>query len=170
MAQIILRMIRAPARQQLLAKSAALREEVKRALDADVKKAAVKQMETITSNWEHQPGFIGKVDVTSNAVSLYVEPVGPNAKYWEWTSAGTSPHIIAARYKPYLVFRRDYAPKTTPAPSWGGPGTSSGAYARKKFVRHPGTRARKFEAYIKKRIQKEFRGIIENATRRALRR
>lgn len=168
---LAIRINRSPARQRMLARLGAGYREVRDALRTEVAPLAIRIMEEVVENWDNKPQFAGASIVDPNEIKLFVEPFGPNAKYWEWTSRGTRPHIIRARRVPFLIFRDTYEPKTTPGPppTWGGPGTSSGDYVRKKEVQHPGTTPRHFEEYVANRVVNDFRRIVENAIKRGIR-
>jgi hypothetical protein len=148
---------------------------VRIAIDKQVRKQAVALANEIVDNWENKPKFVASLFVERDSIALYVEPIGPNAKLWDWTSRGTKPHIIAAGTrlkggrKSKLLFKRNHTPKTTPGPTWGGSGKSSGPWVSKRVVKHPGTKPRKFEEWIGKQIKADFRREVENAFRRGMR-
>lgn len=171
MAAIYTKIIRSPARQRLVARASAGRDEVLRVLRDDIAQAAIGYMEEITENWKHKQKFEVSRVVARGGLRVYVRPVGENAKYWTWTSEGTKEHPIIAKRKKTLAFRLDYDPKTTPKPTWGGPGISTGKMVFPVIVpKHPGTKPREFEKYIAKQMAKSFRKDVENAFRRGVRR
>lgn len=169
---VTIRIVRSKKRQQLLSRFRDMQDEVKSSLER-FRKPAVAEFEKVTDNWKRKPKFVAGVFITPSGdeISLFVEPAGENAKYWEWTSRGTRPHIITARNAPALYFRRNYTPKTQPGnpPTYGGSGRSSGAFVRTLQVQHPGTTPRLFEEAIGGRIANDFRREVENAIRRGLR-
>lgn len=169
---IAVRVTRSKKRQQLLSRFKDMQDEVKQSLQR-FKKPAVAEFEKVTDNWKHKPKFVAGVFITprGDEISLVVEPVGGNAKYWEWTSRGTKPHLITASKAPTLYFRSEYTPKTKPGnpPTYGGSGTAGGGFVRKIQVQHPGTEPRLFEEAIGKTLIKDFRREVENAVRRGLR-
>lgn len=140
-----------------------------------IKDRAIGMANEIVDNWDNKPQFVASLYVDADKISLYIEPTGPNAKLWDWTSRGTKPHLIAAGtrvrggIKNRLLFRANYTPKTAPGPTWGGAGKSTGPLISKRVVHHPGTRPRKFEEYIGRQIKADFRREIENAFRRGMR-
>ena len=172
---IAIKIIRSPQRQTLLARFRDAYDEVKRSVEGPVKKQSVEIAEDIVSNWENPPKFVASLYIDEDKISLYVEPTGPNAKKWEWTSRGTPAHLIAAGtrvkggVKNKLLFKANYTPKTAPGPTWGGPGKASGPWVSKRVVKHPGTKPRKFEEYIGKQIKADFKREVENAFRRGVR-
>lgn len=174
---LTIRITRSKKRQQLLSRFKDMQREVKQSSQS-FKRTAVKEFERVVENpggkpWQHKPKFVGGVFITPNGdkISLVVEPIGPDAKYWEWTSRGTKPHIITARNAPTLYFRGSYDAKTKAGnpPTYGGSGKSSGAYVRKLEVQHPGTTPRLFEEAIGKTLQREWKRTVENAIRRGVR-
>lgn len=169
---IVIRVVRSPKRQRMLARMGDAYEEILKTLRNDIGKKAQAIAEDVVSNWKNKPKFVTSPFVEPDSISIFVEPIGPNAKYWEWTSRGTRPHIIQAKNKPFLIFRKEYEPKTTvgPPPTWGNSGKSSGDYVRKVTVQHPGTEPRHFEEYIGNELKNDFRRKIENAFRRGVRR
>lgn len=145
-------------------------DEVKRTVNAKVKPRMLEYPEKVVANWEHKPAFQARL-TTGQSIILYVYPIGPNAKYWIWTSRGTKRHTISAKNAPVLAFPSSYAPKTRPrGPSYGGPGKSSGETVFAMEVDHPGTKARHFEEAWARWSKKWFRREIENAMRRGSRR
>jgi hypothetical protein len=172
MPAIAIRVTRSPKRQRLVSMHKSAVDEIRSTIDKKVKKRAIEYCEKVVSNWEHKPKFIGSTYIDSDKISLYVEPVGENAKYWIWTSRGTKPHQISAgtvikkKRSSLLAFRKNYNPKTRPGPTYGGPGKGSGPIVFARVVNHPGTRPRKFEEWIGKNIKGEFRSDIEAAFRR----
>jgi len=172
---IAIRMIRSPMRKTLISRYYDAYEEVRIAIDGQVKKRAIELANEIIDNWDNKPKFVASLFVTRDKISLYVEPTGPNAKSWDWTSRGTKPRLITAGTrlmggrKNKLLFKRNHTPKTTPGPTWGGSGKSSGPWVSKRTVKHPGTKARKFEEWIGKQIKADFRKEIEGAFRRGMR-
>lgn len=174
---IAIRMIRSPMRQHLISRYHDAYEEVRIALDQQVRKRAVALANEVVDNWENKPKFVASLFVEKNKISLYLEPIGPNAKLWEWTSRGTKAHKIypgklmgTGKKRSRLMFRKNYTPKTTATgPTYGGPGTKSGPWVSAKMVKHPGTKARKFEEWIGKQIKSDFKREIEQAFRRGMR-
>jgi len=143
------------------------RQEIIDTLNTKIKPMVISLANDIVGNWEHKPSFGFSSNVSKDEISLYFEPTGPNAKYWTWTSSGTRPHLIVAKRAKRLRFRGGYVPKTTPAPSWGGPGIANGDWTQKYAVNHPGTTPRNFEQYIAKQIKDDYKREIENAFKRA---
>jgi hypothetical protein len=146
-------------------------KETERTLDAVAKPRLLEYPKKIVANWEHKPEFRAMKRITRNSIRVYVYPMGPNKKYWVWTSRGTRPHPIEPKRAPILAFPSIYIPKTQPrGPSYGGPGTSSGPTVFAMHVDHPGTKPRHFEEAWGRWAKTWFRREMENAMRRGARR
>lgn len=154
-------------------------KDVARAIDAEIKPLLISRFNEIVENWRHRPEFRARKIITTNNITLYVYPAGDEKWLWVLISrTGSRPHLIVPRTKAALAFiwggPGSYEPKTTPRPTWGGPGVVKGdtkLYIRKS-VQHPGFAPRRFEEYITedKELRKHVSRIIENALRRAIRR
>jgi len=166
--QILFRAIRARGKHPAWVEIA---KEIERTLDTRVKPRMLEYPRKVVASWEHKPDFKARKRVTRTGISLYVYPTGENAKYWQWTSRGTKPHIIEPKRAAALRFPSLYQPKTTPrGPGYKGSGKSSGPIVFALKVHHPGTKARKFEEAWARYNKKWFRKEMENAIRRGARR
>lgn len=101
--------------------------------------------ELVVANWDHKPHIKTIKKIARNAIIIIATPAGPNTKFWVWTSLGTEEHDIFPVNAAVLAFSATYNPKTTPGPTVGGPGTSTGPTMFAAYVRHPGTTPRHFE-------------------------
>lgn len=119
----------------------------------------------IVSNWKNKPRFVRTVKNKKGGTLVIVRIANPNKKLssgsasildlWVWLDlTGTRPHKITGN--PFLVFNSGtYVPKTTPVPTWGGPGTSRGGNLQfRQSVNHPGFPPRNFSKNIAQRLDK----------------
>lgn len=167
MPKVVSRVVRG--RRRFIEAKKEVGEQLKRFIQSSIAPGIKKELEDIVANWKHKPTFVPVTKVTSDEIALYFEAAGPNAKYWTWTSEGTKPHIITAKRAPFLVFRRNYKPKTTTKPTWGGPGTSSCDFVKTFSVKHPGTAPREFEQFIMNKNKTRIARAIELEFRRIIR-
>ena len=178
MPKFLLRSIRADKRQAALmdVKNIAYKEIV-RAMDKDVKPAAVKSHEIIVSDWKSDVGFAAKKYIRPNSITIYVYPTGSDKKIWTYVDQGTKPHPILPKNAPLLAFKwggkGSYVPKTMARPARtvvGGGFVQGGSLVKMKAVNHPGSEGRFFSEAIAKDSQPDFERLIENAFRRIWRR
>jgi len=151
-----------------------VRKVLEAALDNEVKPHFIDAFKEIVSDWDNAPDFQARKSIKTDSIEVTVYPTGKNKKIYEYVTKGTRAHIIEAKNAPRLAFMwggpGSYKPKTAPGGSWGGPGTvSGGKMTFRKQVHHPGTKARKFEEFIRKREKVWFSRTMENAWRRAIR-
>lgn len=135
--------------------------------------------EEAVSRWTERPGFKVELTITQERMTMTIIPTGPFAERWTWIDQGTGlygpkkrPYVIMPK-KPggHLVFQTGYSPKTEPiANSNAGTGTASGPWVSKEMVIHPGIRPRKFTEKFEEDLKPDFRRLMENAFRRAVRR
>lgn len=80
---------------------------------------------------------------------------------------GTKPHIIEAKNKKFLKFKKPETPSPKKPPIPGNVAFEKNGYIFSKKVRHPGIEARKFiydifnNSTIQKRFEKEFEKELE---------
>lgn len=148
----------------------AMLQEVEKTIEAEVKPQLLSYFTRIVADWEHVVEFRARKRITSEGISVYVWPTGPNAKYWIWVSGGTKAHTIVPRTVGIpLKFRTGYRPKTDTGYKYRGPGTSIGPWVSATSVEHPGIRPREFERHIARFYQPKFRKLMEAALRRGAR-
>jgi hypothetical protein len=109
------------------------------------------------------------------SASVLTGPTGSDkaVNKWVWLNDGTPPHVIAARRKPTLAFRRGgFVSKTRPR--WfgsrrGSPATGPWSYPKR--VKHPGIEARGWSEDLQKRRRRPFTqrmvGAMQRASRKA---
>lgn len=101
------------------------------------------------------------IDITSDGVTISNKEYGDIIKYLE---EGTSPHIIRAKNKKFLRFKKPKIEKTTKSEKIpGNVAFEKDGYIFAKAVRHPGYEARKwiYDILNSDRIEKEFQRALE---------
>lgn len=171
MTQILIKVVRSPARQRLLSKFTDARREIERALDDEVKPIFIGQLNEVVANWKNKPTFVGYKQITSNQIAIGVRVV-KNPTPWKYVEEGTKPHLIRARRAPMLRFPGTTSPKTFAGnpPQWGMTAIKAPPIIRKYAVHHPGNEGRHFVQYFAQRDRQVAVQRIENAYRRAMRR
>jgi len=173
MPRFLLRNVRSGKRRAAIADLRSIsRKEIERAMDEDVKPAAVKSHEKIVQNWDSDVGFAAKKYIRATSITIYVYPTGKDKLIWTYVDQGTKPHPIMAKNAPVLSFKwggkGSYVPKTMARPARtvvGGGFVKGGKPVAFKRVNHPGSEGRFFSEVIAKDIQPDFRRLIENAFR-----
>jgi len=146
-------------------------KEVEKTIDNTVKPELLTYFTRITDLWDHPVTFQARKRITSQGITLYVFPTGPNKDLWLWTTSGTRPHVIVPKAAGYpLRFRTGYKPRTGRGYRYRGPGKSVGPWVSTYKVQHPGTKAREFEKHIKRFYTPKYHRHMENALRRGARR
>jgi hypothetical protein len=151
-----------------------VRQVLENALENEAKPHFVDAFKAIVADWDHAPDFAARKSITNDSITVSVYATGKNKQIYEYVTKGTRPHTISAKNAPSLVFMwggpGSYKPKTAPGGVFGGPGVVvGGKLTFRKQVHHPGTKARKFEEFIRKREKVWFSRTMENAWRRAIR-
>jgi hypothetical protein len=170
--RVLFRAIRARAGHP---KFTAIADEVRAAVDSDVKLQLIQAFNLRVANWEHKPEFKAMKRVSQKGTTVYVYPTGENANIWRYVSEGTRPHEIRPKGAGYpLKFAwggpGSYKPKTKPPGKFGGPGIVQNAETTMLMVvHHPGNEPRNFEKGISEDFTPKFRRIVENAMRRGAR-
>lgn len=106
-----------------------------------------------TRTWKHKPKF----DITiTNQGGDYTIGAGTDDPIYMWVSEGTKPHTIRAKRSPYLIFQGGYRAKTRVGIIGSNEGgrDPNGEWFRKKQVKHPGFKGRRFIKLIQSRRQK----------------
>lgn len=140
-----------------------LDRELTRVLRDDIGKLILFDFEDTIEGWEAPPRFIKEYKEPPGSKQISVFPSGPNTLKWARVSEGTPPHIIAARRRSILAFKREYVPHTKPGGPYGGPGVKIGPWITPKSVAHPGTTPRKFSVIIKEAREDEIYDKIYRA-------
>lgn len=139
-------------------------KEIMKELDK-LGKAIKHDLEKTTATWDTKVDFRVEVGIQGNGA--YVA-AGTDNVIFNYVSGGTRPHLITPKRSKFLVFRSGFTPKTSPRTIKVGQGSSSGPLVRAKAVKHPGTKARRFEAKILVRYQDVLPGVMQAAVNRAL--
>lgn len=116
-----------------------------------------------TKTWTRRPQPIVLTETRGNELTVLA---GMDSRIWNMLNVGTRPHIIVPRRARMLRFRSQYAAKTTPGALRSDPGGASGDLVFRRMVRHPGTRARRWDLQLQRRME----NFVPTETRRQLRR
>lgn len=133
----------------------------------------VNKHKAVVSDWSPpKPSFSFRVTSKRGFVRVTVFPRGASRQKYRWLDLGTKgPYLIAALVKPYLVFQYGYSAKTAPGGKFNvGTGGTTGGWAKKKVITHPGIPARKFSETFNEEELPVFRRNVNNMFRRVLRR
>lgn len=126
-------------------------------LELESKEHRTQFKKTIDTWAGERPRFNTNFYRRSKAFIAHTLPVG-SAKAvnkWIWADLGTRAHTIVARRAPMLVFKSGFDPKTKPGKLASYKGRRYGDTVRKRQVKHPGNKPRKFsETLVEKRRNK----------------
>jgi len=154
----------------------AFRREVERTIDTKSKPELIAKHDEVVADWATDIEFKARKFITKSGIRIIVFAAGENKMIWVYVTQGTRPHVIKPRRPGYpLRFQwggpGSYKPKTTTAPSFGGPGkVQGGKTVRFPAVNHPGNDPRPFPAEIARDYKPTYVRDMENAMRRGLRR
>ena len=129
-----------------------------------------KDFEETTATWKHKVKFETLVSLKQPGPTILVST---NDEIDGYVNEGTKAHDIWAGYytgkskHKVLVFPSGFTAKTTPGRLKSGSGGSSGELVYTPYVRHKGSKARKFDALIKKKREKWFRKQMQAAMNKA---
>lgn len=110
----------------------------------------VKEFEKTVATWDEKPSFKFLIGLSGSDASVIIGPTGPArlVEIYGYINNGTPPHEIQASGTGLLHFQRNYVAKTSPGIIGSAPGGSSGEWASKEVVQHPGIVARNFTTII----------------------
>lgn len=173
MPQVAYRQIRS---RRLFLDYRAFRREVEMTIDAKSKPELIAKHDEVVADWDTEIEFKARKFVTKSGIRINVFASGENKMIWIYVTQGTRPHVIKPKRPGYpLRFKwggpGSYKPKTTTAPSFGGPGeVQGGKIVRFPAVNHHGNEPRPFPAQIAREYKPTFSRDMENASRRGVRR
>jgi hypothetical protein len=153
----------------------AIRAEVEKTIDSEVKPSLIKKFKDVVSDWQHRVTFKARKRITRTEMKVYVFPES-NKEIWAFVSRGTTGGYQIPKNPPaksrdgLLHYQAVYDARTKPRGQYNlGSGQKSGPWVSRRTVIHPGVKAREFEEVIAEQYQKEFSRIMENAMRRGIR-
>ena len=129
-----------------------------------------KDFEQTTATWKHKVKFETLVSLKQPGPTILVDT---DDEIYRYVNEGTKAHDIWAGYytgkskHKVLVFPSGFTAKTTPGSLRSGPGGSSGKLVHTPYVRHKGSKARSFDAMIKKKREKWFKRQMQAAMNKA---
>lgn len=110
---------------------------------------AIQDYQSTTRTWKHKPSF--RIAHKGDSVT-----VGTDDEIYGYVDKGTRPHTIRPRRAKVLRFSSGYRAKTTPGSLGSGSGGATGGAVYRRFVQHPGTKARRFTELVQKRADDFF--------------
>ena len=173
MVRILYRKIRS---RRLYANVDAFRRVTKSGMVSDVVPVVNKALAKRVRDWKVSLGFGYSITINAQGTALHVFPEGSGARYWRWVSLGVAGHPIRPRpgrvgkggRPPALSIYR-YRAKT-------GVGNRYGMGSWRRFQGYasyipwwPGIAARNFEVHAANELRPEYRRLMENILRRAVR-
>ena len=153
----------------------AIRQELEKTIDNEVKPALIKKFNDVVADWQHKVSFKARKQITRAEIKVYVYPVA-NKDIWVFVSRGTRGGYQIPKNPPassrdgLLHYQAVYDARTQPRGRYGlGSGQKTGPWVSARTVIHPGVKAREFEEVIAEEYKKEFSRVMENAMRRGIR-
>lgn len=138
--------------------------EVKKALDYEGRVERT-MFESTTKTWRRKVKFVSVV-VAGGGIAAVA--TGTDDKIYQYVNDGTRAHIIRPVRARVLRFRTGYRSKTSPRVIGSHKGGASGPYRFAMRVRHPGTKARRFDDEIQKRRKQPFAKLVQDAITKGL--
>lgn len=154
----------------------AFRREIVQTIERKSKPELISAHEEVVADWATEIEFGARKVISEQGITVYIFAKGENKDIWGYVTRGTRPHVIKPKRPGYpLRFKwggpGSYKPKTTTAPSFGGPGkVQGGKTVRFAAVNHPGNKRRPLPAAIARKYKPTFSRDMENASRRGVRR
>lgn len=126
------------------------------------------QYTRVVMRWSNKPDFRVMMVRAPKFLMGRVVVKGKAMKIWQYVDKGTRAHFIRPRFKPFLMFRSGYSPRTAPIARFNvGTGKSFGKPVKTLLVLHPGSEARKFSETFAETVRLTIKPRIERAIQRA---
>lgn len=129
----------------------------------------IKDFEKTTATWKNKPVFEMQISLSGGLqVEVYTED-----EIYRYVDKGTKPHNIWPGFytgksdKKVLAFSSKSTPKTIPGVIGSSAGSVGAVDTFRPYVKHPGTKARRFSEEIQKKWQKIFKTRMEQALKQA---
>lgn len=106
-----------------------------------------------TGSWRHKAAM--QTDVRGDTATA-----GTDDEIYGYVSEGTRPHTIVAKNAKVLAFGPS-APKTQVGSLGSSSGSRGAVSVFRKRVRHPGTKARKFDETAGKELEREWPATVQ---------
>lgn len=129
-----------------------------------VARGVTKDFEETVKTWERKPKFEQIISLKGAGPQFLV---GTDDEVYGYVNSGTRAHNIFPKRAKALRFLGTYRAKTSPGVIGSGAGGSSGDEVFSQGVRHPGTKARKFDEMISKKWDRAWRNQMIEAMRQA---
>lgn len=134
----------------------AQRRAIDNALTGAAKGARV-DFNTTTRTWDDRPEF------AITTPEPFVREVSTDDPIYSMLNVGTKPHDIEAKNAPFLQFTYPFRSKTVPNDIRSRKGSKGKRWARKRRVKHPGTKARNWTKVIKAKWDRQLPIILQRA-------
>ena len=146
-----------------------VREELRRAMDNEIKPTLLADHEQTVRGWERKVSFRTWSKVGPRGTPIEVR-VYTTDEVWNYLDKGTRPHVIRAKRAKNLRFRAGpYTPKTIPGRLVSGRGGyAAGPWVSTPEVMHPGTEARNWTKMIMEKRRQWFDSTMTSAMWRGL--
>lgn len=109
------------------------------------------------ATWRH------KAPVSIATTAPYERTITVADEIYAMLNEGTRAHDIVAKNKPFLVFKYPFRPKTVPNEIRSNKGGVGNQWAKKRVVKHPGTKARNWDRVIAKKWRERLGSIFQRA-------
>lgn len=104
-----------------------------------------KDFDATVSTWDDKPKFEDEFEQNANRIRTFT---GTSDEVYTYVSKGTKAHLIRPKRAKVLAFQGTYSAKTMPGTIKARSGGASGDMIYSRGVKHPGTKARKFDELI----------------------
>lgn len=123
-----------------------------------------KDYEATVATWDTDVKFKEQVSLKESAPSISITT---DNEVYRYVNEGTKPHIIEPVRAKRLRFQSGYNAKTTPGVLSSKNGGANGDTVFSMRVKHPGTKARKFDEAVNQKWEKQLRADLKDAMKRA---
>lgn len=123
-----------------------------------------KDFQATVATWEEKPEFDEKISLAGGRASVTVTTAN---EIYGYVDQGTKAHDIYPKKAKRLAFQPGYRAKTQPGVIGSGAGGADGGVLFRPYVRHPGTKARKFSKTIAAKWRKTFPSMMKGAMKKA---
>lgn len=137
-----------------------LENELQTALNVAATKA-VREFKRTTRTWKRPVDFV-------IFRTRWMRRITTRDKLWTMLNRGVKPHRIPKKGKTFMIFPRDYQPKTLPSVIDSFKGGKSGPKVVGYKINHPGVKARAWDEVIRGYAEDNLREEVERRMLRAM--
>lgn len=124
----------------------------------------LKDFQKTVATWDHEVKFQTQISLKGGPTVL----VGTDDELYGLVSRDSPEHDISPKDPDgFLAYKTGFTPKSKPGVIGSFAGGKHGTYTRRKKVRHPGHKGRKFDETIAKLWEPRFKKMAEDAMKRA---